>query len=214
MGGAGHMFSLSRRLDSVNDLKGMKMFAGGLQNARVLEKLGVIPVHRSMAEAYDLISRGVVDGGLLPYAALTGWHLLEFVSQQVIFPGGILPGSFFVVAHNKSWDAIAGKDQAAIMNVSGERYAKRAGFVFDEEAEKALDMICETTVRLSVASPGLINGFATAAGFIDEEWIRKANAAGVDGRAALRYFREQVEAYTIDNLLSAVVEPGCLEFPD
>lgn len=212
VGGAGHMFSLSKPLDRVDALKGMKMFAGGLQNARVLEKLGVIPVHRSMAEAYDLLSRGVVDGGLLPYAALTGWHLLEFVAHQVIFPGGILPGSFFVVVHKKSWDAISAEDQAAIMNVSGERYAQRAGFVFDEEAEKALDMICASTVRLSVASPGLINGFAAAAGFIDEEWIRKADRAGIDGRAALRYFRGQVEAYTKENLLSAVVEPGCLEF--
>ena len=137
VGGAGHMFSLSKPLDGVNDLAGMKMFAGGLQNARVLEKLGVIPVHRSMAEAYDLLSRGVVDGGLLPYAALTGWHLLEFVAHQVIFPGGILPGSFFIVVNQKSWDAIAAEDQAAIMRVSGERYAKRAGFVFDEEAEKS-----------------------------------------------------------------------------
>ena len=213
VGGAGHMFSLSKPLDGVNDLAGMKMFAGGLQNARVLEKLGVIPVHRSMAEAYDLLSRGVVDGGLLPYAALTGWHLLEFVAHQVIFPGGILPGSFFIVVNQKSWDAIAAEDQAAIMRVSGERYAKRAGFVFDEEAEKALDMICESTVRLSVASPGLINGFAAAAGFIDEEWVRKADRAGIDGRAALRYFRAQVEEYTEENLSSAVVEPACLEFP-
>ena len=94
VGGGGHIFSLSKPLDSIDDLKGMKMYAGGLQNARVLEKLGVIPVHRSMAEAYDHISRGVVDGGLLPHSGLTGWHLLEFVSNEVIFPGGILPGSF------------------------------------------------------------------------------------------------------------------------
>ena len=64
------------------------------------------------------------------------------------------------------------------MDVSGERYAIRAGAVFDEEAEKALDMICALTVELSVASPGLISGYAAAAGFIDEEWVRKADAAG------------------------------------
>ena len=213
VGGAGHMFSLSKPLDRVDDLKGMKMFAGGLKNARVLEKLGVVPVHRSMAEAYDLLSRGVVDGGLLPYAGLTSWHLLEFVAHQVIFPGGILPGSFFIVVNKKSWSAISAEDQAAIMKVSGERYAERAGSVFDKEAEKALDMICESTVRLSVASPGLIDRFAAAASFIDEEWIRKADRAGIDGRAALRYFRAQVEAYMTGNQLSAVVEPKCLEFP-
>ena len=214
VGGGGHIFSLSKPLDSVDDLKGMKMFAGGLQNARVLEKLGVIPVHRSMAEAYDLLSRGVVDGGLLPHSGITGWHLLEFVAHEVIFPGGILPGSFFIVVHKKSWDAISGKDQAAIMGVSGERYAIRAGAVFDEEAEKALDMICASTVELSVASPGLISGYAAAAGFIDEEWVRKADAAGIDGLAALRYFREQVEVYSNEKQLSAVVKPECREFHD
>lgn len=212
VGGGGHIFSTSKPLDSVEALKGMKMFAGGLQNARVLEKLGVIPVHRSMAEAYDLISRGVVDGGLLPHSGITGWHLLEFVAHEVIFPGGILPGSFFIVVHKKSWDAVSPKDQAAIMSVSGERYAIRAGTVFDEEAEKALDMICASTVKLSVASPGLINGYAAAAGFIDEEWVRKADAAGIDGLAALRYFREQVAAYANEQQLSAVVKPDCLEF--
>ena len=213
VGGGGHIFSTSKPLDSVEALKGMKMFAGGLQNARVLEKLGVIPVHRSMAEAYDLISRGVVDGGLLPHSGITGWHLLEFVAHEVIFPGGILPGSFFIVVHKKSWDAISRKDRAAIMSVSGERYAIRAGTVFDEEAEKALDMICDSRVKLSVASPGLIDGYAAAAAFIDEEWVRRADAAGIDGSAALRYFREQVAAYADEQQLSAVVKPDCLEFP-
>ena len=214
VGGGGHIFSLSKPLDGIDDLKGMKMLAGGLQNARVLEKLGVIPVHRSMAEAYDLISRGVVDGGLLPHSGLTGWHLLEFVSNEVIFPGGILPGSFFVVVHQKSWNAISRKDQDAIMSVSGERYAIRAGIVFDEEAEKALDMICNSAVKLSVASPEFISGYAAAAEFIDEEWVRNADAAGIDGLAALHYFREQVEAYSKEKQLPAVLKPECLKFPD
>ena len=99
------------------------------------------------------------------------------------------------------------------MSISGERYAIRAGTVFDEEAEKALDMICNSAVKLSVASPEFISGYAAAAEFINEEWVRNADAAGIDGLAALRYFREQVEAYSKEKRLSAVIKPECLKFP-
>jgi len=211
VGGGGHLLSLSKPIRKFSDLEGMKMFAGGYQNARVLKNAGAIPIHRSMAEAYELVSRGVVDGALLPHSGVTGWHMLEFMAHELIIPGGILPGSFFLVIHEKTWNKIDKHDQAAIMRVSGENYAVRAGSVFDDEAEKALELICDSRTKLSIASTDFLNGFATAADFIDREWIQKVNAAGIDGEAALKYFREQVESYTKEKQLTAVVEPQCLK---
>ena len=213
-GGGGHVFSLSKPVRRFSDLKGMKMFAGGNQNARVLEHAGAIPIHRPMAEAYDLISRGVVDGGLMPHSGLTGWHLLEFVEQELVVPGGILPGSFFVVVNNASWNRIAERDREAIMRVSGEAYARRAGAVFDGEAESALEVICESQTELAVADAEFATEFAEAAGFIDREWVVAADAAGIDGEAALRFFRDEVAGYARQMDAPPEVWPPCLRRPD
>jgi len=213
-GGGVHVFSLSKPVRRFADLQGMKMWAGGNQNARMLEHAAAIPIHRPIAEAYDLISKGVVDGGLMPHSGLTGWHLLEFVEHELVVPGGILPGSFFVVINNDSWSRIAPADRDAIMSVSGEVYARRAGAVFDGEAELALETICESQVELSVAGREFAADFAVAAEFIDREWVAAANAAGIDGEGALQFFRDQVADYARGMDAPPQIWPPCLDRPE
>jgi len=64
----------------LEDLKGQKIRCTGLA-AKVVGKLGGVPVAMPMGETYDAISRGVVDGSMAPQEALKGWRWGEKLSM-------------------------------------------------------------------------------------------------------------------------------------
>src|SRR5699024_1014824 len=63
-------------VESLEDLKGMQIRASGT-NVETLEALGATPVAMPVSEAYEGMSRGVIDGSLLPADTLRAFNLAE-----------------------------------------------------------------------------------------------------------------------------------------
>jgi TRAP-type C4-dicarboxylate transport system substrate-binding protein len=55
------------------DLKGVKVRAAGIQASAVLKAFGATPVNVPMSEAFDAISKGVVDALMVPTESLKAW---------------------------------------------------------------------------------------------------------------------------------------------
>jgi hypothetical protein len=49
------------------------------------------------------------------------------------------------------------------------------------------------------ASPELVSEIKDATKAIEADWVKRANAKGVDGVAALKFFRGQVASYDVVN---------------
>jgi TRAP-type C4-dicarboxylate transport system substrate-binding protein len=95
--------------------------------------------------------------------------------------------SFFL--SNEKWNEISPEDQAAIMSVSGEVFAQLAGSVWAKYEMKALGSIGQR-VRLINASDSFEATLIEASQPFTERWIESANAKGIDGAAALEFYRE------------------------
>ncbi len=192
--GSMHLFSRVRPVTKKSDFDGLKVMAPGKTGATFVEKMGGIPVIKSVPEYYDTISKGIVDAALATNTSVAGWKAEEFIKYQSRVPGGMLYGSFFVVMNKAAWDKLGPRDRDAIMKVSGETYAKRAGRVFSEQDAKSLEARRER-IQVVGATPELRADIVKAFSFVDDEWLAKAKAAGIDGKAALDYFHEQVRTY-------------------
>lgn len=55
-------FTSNKKVEKLDDLKGLRMRAAGTWDAAFLKKLGIIPVNVGPAEVYDSLSRGMIDG--------------------------------------------------------------------------------------------------------------------------------------------------------
>ncbi len=75
------MLHTKKPVRKLEDLKGMKIRSTGT-NAEFIKLLGGVPVAATMAEAYDILSKGVADGILAPYEALKGWKFGEVVKYS------------------------------------------------------------------------------------------------------------------------------------
>ena len=101
-------------------------------------------------------------------------------------------GGFFLVANAKSWARISPVDQAAIKSISGEAFVRRATKIFNLEVNQSERELLEAGLIDVETVPEFGEELRSAVRFLDAEWIEKAEYAGVDARAALEYFRNEV----------------------
>jgi len=194
--GSLHVFTSDKEIKSAADLKGLKLLAPGSIASKMATNLGAVPLIRPPPEYYDTVAKGIVDGVIGTNSSIGGFRVEPLVKYTVQVPGGLHFSSFFVVVNKNKWDALPKADRDAIDAVSGEAYAKLAGKVLAKQQDDILAARkAEGRAKTSVADPQMVDALRKALGFFDVEWIAAAKAKGIDGEAALKYFRDEAAAY-------------------
>ena len=192
--GTQHWFTVEKPIRRLEDMRGLKMAAPSDVGARLLSAVGAIPVFLTAPEIHDALSRGILDGVSMPYSGVTRLGLQPYLRYQTRLAGGVglSFGGFFLVANHRSWSRISAEDQAAILGISGEAFGRRAAKVFNREGAASAREMQEAGIADVETAAGFDDELREASAFLDTEWIQKASAAGVDAKAALQYFREEV----------------------
>ncbi len=194
--GALHVFTTNKEIKSAADLKGMKVLAPGTVPSKMATNLGAVPLIRPPPEYYDTVAKGIVDGVIGTNSIISGFKVEPLIKYHLDIPGGLHFSSFFVVVNKAKWDSLSKADRDAIDGVSGEAYAKLAGKVLAKQQDDALAARkAEGRIKTTVADAATVDAFRKALAFFDQEWVTAAKAAGVDGDAALKYFRDEAAAY-------------------
>ena len=194
--GALNVFTTNKEIRSAADLKGLKFLAPGSVASKMTTNLGAVPLIRATPEYYDTVSKGIVDGVIGTNSSVSGFKVEPLIKYHLDIPGGLHFSSFFVVVNKAKWDSLSKADRDAIDGVSGEAYAKLAGKVLAKQQDDALAARkAEGRIKTTVADAATVDAFRKALAFFDQEWGAAAKAAGVDGDAALKYFRDEAAAY-------------------
>lgn len=64
-------------INSLEDLQGLRIRAGGATATEIVERLGAIPVTMSITDAYTAFQQGVVDGIILAAADMVAYRMIE-----------------------------------------------------------------------------------------------------------------------------------------
>ena len=207
--GTQHWFTVEKPIRQLADIRGLKIAAPSDAGARLLARVGAIPVFLTAPEIHDALSRGILDGVSMPYSGITRLGLQPYLRYQTRLAGGVglSFGGFFLVANSKSWSRIAPDDQSAILGISGEKFARRAAKVFNTEVAASAAELRDAGVIDVDTTEAFDRELRQAAAFLDAEWTAKAEAAGVDAGTALRFFRNEV-ALESERLDSAPDDEG------
>lgn len=189
------IFTAKKPIESVADLRSMKMRAAGGTPTTIATALGVVPIGAPVTEAYDMLSRGIVDGTFLPSDSIASFKLDKFLNHQVRVPNGLFNAAFFVVMNEAKWNGLSKANQTAIESVSGEVFARVAGRIWDDQDRMANEQFAKSGMKISTASPAMMEELRRRLAHIDDEWIKQADARGVNGKAALEMFRKEAAAY-------------------
>ncbi len=190
--GPGQMHT-KKPIKSLADFKGMKIRSGGGVSEEVVTALGGSPFFKPAGESYELLKSGVADGIFFPLESIVSFKLDTVLEQTTLFPGGLYSSAFGFFMNQKTWDRLSKQDQAIIEKFSGEYAARSNGQSWDAADQKGLEAIKKSNMKLVNADPALIAEVQKRSQPIVDAWIKGASAKGIDARAVLAEFREELK---------------------
>lgn len=175
-----HLIS-TKPVRTIADLKGMKIRCVG-DAARVMQKLGVVPVALTSSECFEAMERGIVDGIIMPTLGQYVWRLQEVGKYYTTL--NAYCGFFYFVMNKDSWNALpedvkkvfakVGEEQVDnYIRIYKESYAT-AFADFDKEGVERINLSAEDRKKMTgVARP------------IWDGWVKKQEKKGLPGREVL-----------------------------
>ncbi|OGA44055.1 MAG: hypothetical protein A3G25_07995 [Betaproteobacteria bacterium RIFCSPLOWO2_12_FULL_63_13] len=135
-------------IKSLAELKGMKFSVSSRELGQIVVNLGGAPVSMPPPDVYQSISRGLVDGVIIPWTAVRTFKLLEVTNYHVEAPLGVSPA--YVLMNKAAYARLPQKAKQAIDRYSGEPFSRRLGMAADGAARaqsKQASTMAGQTVR-------------------------------------------------------------------
>lgn len=190
----GTTFGMKGPIKQVSDLKGTKMYALAGVPAEIMEAAGAGVVAAPAVRSYEMISSGTVDA-FAGYAVMDAatFKTLQYAKSVTDVPGSLTAPAFALFVNKKKWASIASKDRDTIVKLSGEALAQRLA-VLDEIESKARADAKAGGIDFITADASFVAALKKFAQPLETAWLADAEKLGVDGKAALAYFKQQAEA--------------------
>lgn len=178
--------------DEIGDFNGAKFFALPGYASRALSALGAVVSPGPAVRMYEVISGGVVDAYCcINYPSVQNFNVQSFTRSSTEMPIGFFAPAFAFYVSSDIWATISAEDQATIRALSGEALARRLS-VADETNRTARQAFVDAGAEIHAASEGMVSDLYAAWAPLYQAWIDSADALGVDGAAALDFYRAQV----------------------
>ena len=165
-------------IDEMSDIEGLKLRSSGKTLSETLAAIGAVPVAKSAAEAYEMLSSGTLDGQVTIPAVVTGFNQTSLHDHTLMLPGGLGNAVSLIAMNQGKWDKISAEDQAAIMSISGAVFAQKALDAYIEQDVKALEIMREAGYTITYGSPEMVAEMIERMKPIEDAWVERATAAG------------------------------------
>ena len=184
------IFNSKKAIKSISGFRSLKILASGslVQPAKLL---GSAVVGVPLPFAYEQFSRGVVDGTFSNYGGIKEFRLSKFVKYATPIPGGVGNTSIFIVINKKKFDSFSDGQRNLIMRVSGEKFGDySAGW--DANEKKSVEDAKKAGIRITPLPPKAMAELKKRWSVIEPKWIADAAKLGIDGKAAVTFYRGQL----------------------
>lgn len=154
--GSGGFHVKGKSIQQPSDLKGLRIRRPTTVVANILEQLGAQPVGMAAPESYTSMQRGVIDGVALPWEGALSFRLNELSDSHTELNG--LYTLAFIVTMNKSvYDKLPADLKKVIDDNSGQKWAQRAGDLFDRLDERGRAQAVEAGDEIITIEGGVNN---------------------------------------------------------
>lgn len=195
--GAGLIHAKGNGVRKLEDMKGLKVRGPSRQVNKLISALGATPVGMPVPAMPEALSKGVIDGTVVPWEVTTPLRIAELVNTHTTFTGSrSLYVSFFVFAMNKAkYDSLPADLKKVIDANSGPATSKWVGKVMDEFDAPGLAAAKARGNTIVVLDAAETNRWKAAAQRVTDEWIAEMKSKGVDGQALVNDVRALVAKY-------------------
>ena len=189
--GPGLIHTKGKAVRKLEDMKGLKLRGHGT-SAKVVKALGGTPVPKPMPATYQMLQKGVVEGGVFPFEADKGWKLGEVTDYITAdFPAAYTT-SFFVVMNKDKWNSLPQGVKQIIRGINKE-WAKKHGEAWDSSDMEGIYFFLNQGGEIIGLDAKESLRWKKAVAPIIEEYIQVLNKKGFNGDEIVGYTMQTLE---------------------
>ncbi|EGL83111.1 Extracellular solute-binding protein, family 7 [Caldalkalibacillus thermarum TA2.A1] len=175
----GQLLTVGKPVESIDDLRGMRIRSPSPIMNKVIELAGATPVSMPMSDVYDAMQRGVVDGTFAPMPELLAFNLMDVTDYVTI--GNFYMTTFFAVMNGQVWEGLTAEEQQKLEEL-GLSMARKGGKAFDQAAAEAREALADSDVEVYELSEEDVAEWKSQLESIIQDWIEEMNSKGLPGQ--------------------------------
>jgi TRAP-type C4-dicarboxylate transport system substrate-binding protein len=185
-------------IKALEDLENAKVRAPTRVINAALKEIGATPVGMPVPAVPAAISKGVVDGAVLPYEITLPLRVHELTNSHTEIGGdrGLYTAVFLFAMNKDTYGALPADLKAVIDANSGIALAKRIGAVWDAAEAPGRKKAAALGDSFHVIEGKELARWKAATRPVVDNWVRQMNDRGHDGKALLEAARGLVAKYT------------------
>ncbi len=182
----------------LEDLKGKKMRGPTRVINQLLENLGAVPIGMPLPAVPSALSKGVIDGTVIPWEVTPAFKIAELTGTHTEFGGDhALYTAAFVFAMNKAkYDSLPDDLKKVIDDNSGGDTGGWAGRVMEEQdapGRVVAEKLGNPIVRIEGEE---LQRWKDAAVPVIEAWVKEMDGKGLPGQAMVDDARAMIAKHT------------------
>jgi TRAP-type C4-dicarboxylate transport system substrate-binding protein len=185
-------------VETMEDLSGMTIRAPTRVITALLTELGANPIGMPIPQVPEALSKGVIQGAVVPWEVTPALRVPELVKNHTEFGGDhALYTTTFVLAMNKAkYDSLPDDLKKIIDDNSGAEFSAFAGRTQQEydapgrelaEGNNIIELSAEESAKWQEAAQPVI-----------DNWVAEMDGKGIEGQALLDEARELIAKYTAE----------------
>jgi TRAP-type C4-dicarboxylate transport system substrate-binding protein len=197
--GPGVIHTVDKPVKNVADLKGLKMRAPTRQVTKLMGALGAIPVGMPLPGIPDALSKGTINGAVIPWEVVPAVKVHELTKFHAEFDpaGGSLYTTTFVMAMNKAkYNSLPPDLKKIIDNNTGMETSAWLGKVQQEGDIPGRKSATDRNNTIFTVGPEEAQEFRRKSRALEVEWVEDMNKRGYDGRKLIDTARALIEKHT------------------
>jgi TRAP-type C4-dicarboxylate transport system substrate-binding protein len=196
--GAGIIHTKSKLVEKLEDMAGLKLRGTSRVVNNMLAALGSTPVGMPVPAVPEALSKGVIDGTVVPWEVTPSIKIAELAPNHTAFSGkyGLYTATFLFAMNKDSYNGLSADLKKVIDANSGPALAKQLGEAMDagDITSKAIaDKAGNKTVTLDEKETAR---WQAAADKVIKDWVKEMDGKGLDGTGLYADAKALVEKYT------------------
>jgi TRAP-type C4-dicarboxylate transport system substrate-binding protein len=194
----GYVHTRDRQVKTLADFKGLKMRAPTRQTNKLLASLGAAPVGMPLPAVADAVSKGTIDGFLLPWEIIPSVKLHEMVKYHTETDESrpALYSATFILAMNQArYDSLPADMKAIIDKNSGAALSAMAGKTWEESKPPGRKPATDRGNTFYTVPASELDNWIKASAPLHDEWAADMDKRGMPGKQMLKDARDLLTKY-------------------
>jgi TRAP-type C4-dicarboxylate transport system substrate-binding protein len=197
--GPGNIYTAKKKIESLSDFRGLKLRAPTRQTNKLLAMMGATPVGMPVPAVPEALSKGVIDGAVIPYEvgpAIKMNELAKHIAETDRSHNAMYTAVFLLAMNKAKYDALPADLKKILDANSGGDVSAQFGKTMSEADAPAKEVMKSSGVEINVIPSAELAKWQKASANLDDAWAKDMDGKGADGKALLKSARDLIAKYT------------------